>query len=1309
MSAPVELFDARRPLEQGVTLIEASAGTGKTYSITSLVLRLVAEQGLSIDQILVVTYTRAATAELRVRIRQRLGLAVEALRGGIAPDDDEVIRSLLEQAGDGGAHTARQLQLRLQEALEGFDAAAIYTIHGFCQRTLLNHAFESGASFGLELVRDTSPLLDELVDDALTTMRHDLDRYEYRIVTRCCGLRRADLRSLARAATDDPEMEIVPDPDGPRMPHPRDWIDAVEQFTLLWQDHGQAALEQLGRAIDAGQLTGWYNHRNTRVCHRSVTRWLQQQPLPERPEGDPVWFEYLRPAKIKRMSRGDGAADLAAHPLLQQWGRLTAMVDSVRTAARVRFAARVRRQLEQRNRRHNVQTYQDLLRGLAGALGDEERGETLGRAIRQQYRAALIDEFQDTDGLQWQIFFTLFADGQGYLYLIGDPKQAIFAFRGANIQVYLDAKQTAGAGRTFTLTTNYRSDQGYLEALNHLLGFDGMFGEEQGRIDYVPLTARAREPAQRLRLTSADDPRQLAPLQLHLFSQSLNPSGGGGGVLLKGSAWKLLPPRVADDIVAFLRRCPELHDPDSPLAADDGFRRLEPGDIAVLVRKHGQAAAIQAALAAARVPSVQDHTGSVFETDEATELQRWLNALAQPNRDGPARQAAVTRMIGWSGDALRDSGEHRWAAWITTLASWRRSINALGFMRTFRAMLDTQGVAGRLLSQPRGERRLTNLLHLAELLHRAEREQRLGLEGLCTWLERQRTSKPFDADAAQMRLETDDAAVRIVTMHSAKGLEYPVVWAPYLWDGRLISDSDKSNLRCPKKDRSAERILDLHFNQLHNPKAAHIRRAELEAQRENLRLLYVTLTRAMLRCEVYWGAVKENQTSPLAAVLHGAEPETPRGRWCDRLAGGIQRVEGRGAGDLLRDVAPLVESSAGSMALSECEPPPAVPATWTPPDARAEPLVARDFLRSGLDTVWRQSSYSALTSGALDPWHARRAEAERDPRRPGVDHDELDSAAPEPAAVRPAAPRPDVPDNAPQVQLAPFPAGADAGTFLHEVLEHLDFAWAHPDAETEAAQRAITELLATQLARHGFAVERWQRLLAAAFVQILQTPLGGALAPGHQRLCDIPRGRRLDELRFHFPVAGGLKWRSADRDPVVTAQQVSAAFALREPDEVMTADYIQQLQRLPFGHVRLAGFMTGSIDLVFRAPTARGERWFIADYKSNRLDPHHTGRLPVDHYFQPGLRHEMAQHHYYVQYHLYAVALQRYLRWRLGQDYSYEEHFGGVYYLFLRGMQGPATPTEDHRVHGVFFDRPPETVVQALDRLLDDPTQVELG
>ena len=1300
MSTQVRAFDANSELERGVTLIEASAGTGKTYSIASLVLRLVAEHGLSIDQILVVTYTRAATAELRVRVRQRLARAVEALRNQQAPEDDEVITRLVTLAQGGGAEMERRLRQNLHDALEGFDAAAIYTIHGFCQRALLHHAFESGASFGLELVRDTSPLLDELVDDALTRELHALSPHAYQIFTRCCGLRRADLRTLARAATDDPDMEIVPDPERTALPGPRDWIDAVDQFVTLWEDQGAEALRRLDQAIDQGHLSGRYTHKNTRSSGEAVINWARRRPLPARPDGDPMWFEYFRPARIKKAWPGDEGRALATHPVFAQWGRVTALIDPVRTGARVRFAVAARAELQRRNRKRHVQTYQDLLRGLAGALADPRRGGPLAAAVRDRYAAALIDEFQDTDGLQWRIFSALFGDGGSFLYLIGDPKQAIYAFRNANIHVYLDAKQDAGAGRAFTLTTNYRSDRRYLEALNHLLDHNGIFGEDSGRIDYVPLAACQREPESRLRFPGDAGDRQLeAPLQLHMFSQTIN-GGGAGGVLYKRDAWRLLPLRVAADIVAFLQRTPEIHDPDAATAGEDGFRPVEPGDIAVLVRKHKQAAAIQAALSEARVPSVLDHTGSVFDSDEALALQRWLNALAQPNRERPARRAAVTPMIGWTGDDLRDATDgERWSRWITILTLWRRRINALGFMRTFRAMLDHQGVAGRLLSGRRGERRLTNLLHLAELLHTAEREQRLGLEGLCAWLERQRQSKPADAEAAQMRLETDDAAVRIVTMHSSKGLEYPVVWAPYLWDGRLMGPGDKRNLRCPKKDRSPERILDLHFNQDHNPKRAHIRRAELEAQRENLRLLYVTLTRAKLRCEVYWGAVKENETSALAAVLHGAPPDTPRSQWTDRLAGAARRVEGRGADDLLADIAPMVERSK-EIAWDECEPPALT--TWTPPGAREERLVVRDFTRFGLDTVWRQSSYSALTSGALEPWRERRADRERDPDRPGVDHDEVDAAEPEDSAgPDTGAPRPVVPRGAPDVRMAAFPGGVDAGTFLHEVLEHLDFALARP-GRGEAARAKLEELLASQLARHGFPVDRWVPLLSSCFRDILRTPLGAALDT--TRLCDVPRSARMDELRFHFPLAGGMSWRGADLDPVITAQQVSDAFALRAGDDVMRPEYIQHLQRLPFGRIKLAGFMTGSIDLVFCAPTAAGEQWFIADYKSNRLDPHHTGRLPADHYFQPGLCHEMEHHHYYVQYHLYAVALHRYLRWRLGARYNYEDHFGGVYYLFLRGMEGRSTPREGDRVNGVFFDRPPAKVVRALDSLFDDPS-----
>jgi exodeoxyribonuclease V beta subunit len=392
-----------------------------------------------------------------------------------------------------------------------------------------------------------------------------------------------------------------------------------------------------------------------------------------------------------------------------------------------------------------------------------------------------------------------------------------------------------------------------------------------------------------------------------------------------------------------------------------------------------------------------------------------------------------------------------------------------------------------------------------------------------------------------------------------------------------------------------------------------------------------------------------------------------------------------------------------TIALTACAAP--LGRKWTAAPEDAAPLVARDFLRFGLDRTWRRHSYTSLAHGSK----AATLSALEDE---GVDRDADEERPPAEAATDRLAALPsyEVPADAPSVPLGDFQAGADAGTFLHALFEKADFQWAHPEQGGEKGSAELRRLIETELPAHGFDAERWAELIHQGMLQVLRTPLGGELAL--TRLCDIPASARLNEFRFDFPLAGGSAFGQEPHKLRVRSEAIVQALRLRkapspgESDEatIRTA-YLAGLER--FGN--LAGFMTGSMDLVFRHVVDGRPKWFLVDYKSNRLDPGRLGRWPIHGFCREGMRYAMEQSHYYLQYHIYLVALHRYLGLRLRGDYSYAENLGGVYYLFFRGMIGPDTPSEDGRRHGCFYDKPPLEVIVALDRLFADPAAAPSG
>jgi exodeoxyribonuclease V beta subunit len=1350
-------------LQPGVTVLEASAGTGKTYQITNLVVRLVAEHGLRMGQILVVTFTRAATAELRDRIRERLAQAAQALRSGASSD------VFLQRLVDRAAAERRQWWLRVVQAQEAFDQALISTIHGFCQRVLQQHAFETGAEMGLELVSDDSEIIEQMVDDWLSAKVNVLPPQDYSHLVDRCGFNRGAVSAFARAVLRDPDMPLDP---APAEQPPLGWRQQLEDLRVAWA----AGAAAMGQRFDQGlpgtkkspgdpALRLWLKQQRT---HTSKTvaaigpvleAWIAAcLDAPEPVEAPADLWSFFDIVKLQGklapgVSYHPDLFEAAAHalPLGSQLADLRASNRSTRPWREL--AAWVRTTYVQRLEQRRALCYQDLLRRLANALGNPQ----LVAAVQERFGAALIDEFQDTDHLQWQIFSTLFGGGAHHLYLIGDPKQAIYGFRGANVHVYADAR---GPDDPLTMVTNFRSDARYVAAMNAVMGrwSRSLFGHP--RIPYVPVGAPARDPVDRLvpPALPAGDPWQhpgSAPLQIRFVGAGSDPAAPEP--LGKSAANAGLPTLVACDVVAFLEAgFGVVTDPQQPP------RPVSPGDIAVLVRANYQADAVIHALTQAGVPAVRGGGApSVLESEEATQLLWWLRAVASPASDGSARAAAVCPLFGWTAQdlqALDQPGEQstRWDRWLADLARWQQLVDQRGLRWAFAQAMDAWDVQARLLGLPDGERRLTNLEHLLELAHAAQLQQRLRLDGLVRWLVEQRQRPAGDEDPSELRLERDDAAVKVLTMHKSKGLQYPVVFAPFLWDGSLVRDSDWDTLVHPVPGAPTQRRLDVQRPPYPPSKHHNVSLAEQESWRENLRLLYVALTRARYRCVLYTGpivgkqkAVTGLQRSPVGLLLHSAPPGQEPDPGLTRYDQAQQRIAGMGPAALRADLAQweAVARWRGDDA-PPGEPPllavsdallPVDPVGWSAPQLpQPRALVARAWSRpsapwtphnwplelQGLDRCWRRLSYSSITRARHQAsGHTKRPrhglEAVPDREVLGRDYDQhVDAAGGDPALaaqrqhLRRA--RLPIPDDQPPVPLAGFPAGAEPGTFLHAVFERLDFQ-AFPrdpsDAVRMAAGRAVLEPLVQQLgAVHGIRDPAALALVVEHLPAVLQTPLGGSL--GDLRLADIPRARRLDELGFDLPIAGGDQHRrvqhggGASYPHPVSGRDFGEAFLLASRSLGLRRGHLEDLAGA-WSHQDFAGYLTGSIDLVFATPPGPGvspQRFYVADYKSNKLDLLGEGPPRPQNYCQPWMLHEMEHHAYTVQLVLYTLALHRWLRQRLGSaTYSYEQHVGGALYLFVRGMGGPDTaPTGEHPL-GVFFHRPAQALIEHLDVLFESP------
>ncbi len=1151
-------FDVCGPLPSGTTVLEASAGTGKTFTIAALATRYVAEGLAELDQLMIVTFGRAATQELRERVRERLvgaeRLLADPQRARTA--GDELVRLLADVADD---EVSRRRQ-RLAAALAAFDGATIATTHGFCQQMLA----------GLGIAGDSEPdaRFVESIDDLVTDVVDDVYLAKFgRPDAGIPALDRSRALTVARAAVGDRQAELVP-------------VDAAGD-------------------TEAGQRAG--------------------------------------------------------------------------------LARAVRAEVQVRKRRQRMVDYDDLLTRLRDALADPQRGPAACERIRSRYSVVLVDEFQDTDPVQWDILRRAF-HGSTTLVLIGDPKQAVYGFRGADVVTYLGA--TEAAATRATLDTNWRSDASLLTALDVLFG-NAALGDP--RIVVRPVGSA--HPERRLVSTAtAQEQPGAAPLRLRLARRDQGRQLKNG-LLQVDAARRLVVADCAGDIVRLLA---------GPVRLTTSGREepVGPGDIAVLVRTNSQGTLVRDALERVGVPAVLVGSASVFATPTAREWLVLLQAIEQPHRAGRVRSAALTCFIGWDAQQLAAAGQDALDELGPRLRGWADLLAQRGVAALLEVMTTQGRLTERLLGTVAGERRLTDLRHVAQALHEAAAGALLGPAALVEWLQR-RIAEASDDTAAERsrRLESDADAVQIVTVHRSKGLEFPVVYVPFAWTRWKESEPELLQLH----DESGTRILDVGGPGgpgYGERRAVH----EAEESGEELRLLYVALTRAQCQVITWWAPSSNTETSPAHRFLFGGAapggqppPSVPVASDEDALLR-LQALAARGSGTI--SVEPVDAVS---------------PVRWSPASAGGRRLEAAEFDRR-LDTAWRRTSYSALTAAvhgdASGSGHgADAAGVGSEPEAPeladeldlpagdgsGADTAEAGDGGEDAASLTPRAGlsgRSGLSGMSDVVSpMAGLPSGTAFGTLVHTVFETVDTR--APDLAAELAARCVEAVAG----RMGTAFD--PAALAAGLVPVYRTPLG-PLADD-RTLADIAPRDRLAELDFELPLAGG-------DSPAAEATLGAVAALLRThlpPDDVL-AGYADLLGGPALRGERLRGYLSGSIDAVLRLDAGAGPRYVVVDYKTNWLATGLAAGEPLTawHYRPAALSDAMLRAHYPLQALLYSVALHRYLRWRQ-PGYAPERHLGGALYLFVRGMCGPDTPAVGGVPCGVFGWRPPAALVEELSRLLD--------
>ncbi|MEA5189010.1 exodeoxyribonuclease V subunit beta [Enterobacter hormaechei] len=1162
---------------QGERLIEASAGTGKTYTIAALYLRLLLGLGgnaafsrpLSVEELLVVTFTEAATAELRGRIRSNIHeLRIACLR---QTTDNPLYASLLDEIAD-----KQQAAQWLLLAERQMDEASVFTIHGFCQRMLSLNAFESGMLFEQQLIEDESELRYQACADFWRRHCYPLQRDIAEAVHALWKGPEELLRAIDRYLQGEAPVIKSPPPADETLASRHEKI--VAKIAALKQKWNESVGEIDAIIENSGIDRRKFNRGNQGKWIEKISAWAQEET---RGYQLPDALEKFSQRFLTERTKADGI--VPEHPLFVAIEALLAEPLTLNDLMITRAMTEIRQAVAREKRRRGELGFDDMLSRLDEALSSEN-GEALASAIRTRFPVAMIDEFQDTDPQQYRIFRRIWRQQPDTaLLLIGDPKQAIYAFRGADIFTYMKARSEVVAH--YTLDTNWRSAPGMVESVNALFSrmeTAFMFKE----IPFLPVKSAPKNASLRFEVSGEEQPAMTF-------------------WLLEGEGYG-----VADYQAAMAQHCAaQIRDwlsagnrGEALLWKGEQANPVKASDITVLVRSRQEAALIRDALTLLDIPSVYlSNRDSVFDTLEAQEMLWLLQAVLAPERENTLRSALASSMLGLNARDIDELNhdENAWDAVVEEFVHYRERWQKRGVMAMLRELMTRRQIAENMLASSGGERRLTDILHISELLQEAG-TQLESEHALVRWLAQQIADPNSNASSQQMRLESDKHLVQIVTIHKSKGLEYPLVWLPFIANYRV---QDQAYYH----DRETfDAVLDL------SKAETSVELAEAERLAEDLRLLYVALTRSVWHCSLGVAPVfrrrgektgeSDFHLSALGRLIQRGEPKDATGlRLC---------IESLCGDDIALHIPSLPDNSRWEMAQE--------PAT---------DLNARQITRVLADD-WRVTSYSGLQQ------HGQSIAQDLMPKL------DVDAAGVGDVPVEPT--------------LTPhqFPRGASPGTFLHSLFEELDFT------------QPVSEEWVLKMLQSGGYDAHWQPVLTDWINAILQAPL---TAQGFS-LRQLTAKNKQVEMEFYLPVAGPLKADALDA-------------LIRQYDPLSAGCP-------PLNFRQVQGMLKGFIDLVFR----HEGRYYLLDYKSNWLGENSAA------YTQQAMAAAMQMHRYDLQYQLYTLALHRYLRHRIA-DYRYDDHFGGVIYLFLRGVDA-ADPRS-----GIFSTRPDAELINKMDNLFAANTE----
>jgi exodeoxyribonuclease V beta subunit len=1181
MSAPAD-WTALELAGHGRSLVEASAGTGKTWTISALYLRLLLEQQLSPRRIIVSTFTNATAAELGERLRGKLLWALAEATKHVAGDgveagkDEAADRAWLRNRWRANVSTPHADTLRLQAALAELDAAPVFTLHALCSRILADHPFAAGTLFRGREIIDGRTLEAALTADLWRVVAQGQASDELVELARDAGITRARLRKYVPVLLQ-PDVTVA-------AASPEDLVAAVKAIVgdlRNWAKELRSVLGQPGLLREGGK---------TKQAWDALAAALDSADALGQAITD--HHDTLRDAgQMMKSVNKSGKEHAAVLKLVEQSERiansLSLLVDLASNLPLRRFLAAAQRwcrdAMQSRLDALNQSTFDQLLHAVHAALQPRDGQRALADALCAAWPVALVDEFQDTDPVQFGILDAIYSDAEGLprgrLVMIGDPKQAIYRFRGGDVQAYERAKAAVPPQDRLTLGVNHRSSRGYVEAVNAFYAVTGTgLGPNDSATTIAYRSVQASGRCDDMPLRAADTGRPIdRPLVLHELQANDTAAN------LEAQALRA----CAGQIVRAL----------SKEGCAIGANALQPGDIAVLLPSHAQIARLAAMLKSRGVPCVTVSQKSVFDTDTARELRLLLHAMLHADDPRTMRAALATRVWGKSlGDlqALRHDAA-AWDAQAGRVHALHAVLTAQGPLAVVGHLLELH--ATRLLQTVEGERMLTDLRHLGELLQEAW-EERGGGERLMAWFADQMDGgdgTETAADARALRLESDAGRVKLMTLHVSKGLEFGIVFLPLMWkharpkpaqDGaQLLADADGRN-----------KYL------VEGPATELVKQQEFE---ERYRMLYVALTRAIHACHVFVLSPDVRDRQPRGVPLNALALD---GLWS-------------GEGDATARIAHRIgwETHEGLQ--------------WSAGAASTAPRAARALPPAPRGPLPMRHSFTTLSGAG---WR-RVAEEDGAAEDEGVVESTSPDATLDVAEAGDAQTSPSASTFHGELDSLSAVAGADFGNAVHSIFEHR-IAGVSLFAQQERVRAALDEFGVRP--RDGNA-EALSMALTTRLQAVLQARLADDNGPS---LFELSAQDMRAEMEFNYLLDG------------------ASLRALRKACEAHGEHGL-----VPSREQTLAGLMNGKIDLLF----AHGGRFHVLDYKGNQLAG--GARACLEDYAPDALEKKMTSTGYRFQALLYAIAVERHLRERLGARYRRAQHLGDCWYLFIRavGLQLP--------------------------------------